>query len=296
MANDVLAAMEPLPDTKIINWALPESAYLPENRHTLIEVARIFGSITIGLETMTEEIIRAAVDACREVGRFGPMPWLYLKWSPLHNCEAIPDRWPKNLAPNQNDWHFWDEVLRFFKWWDMVSVAVDEGVFVAGFLIDREAIKVSPDDDEWNANLLQMQRTFDSMIAARYDVPRYVYMLGESGQFNMTDSPGNKGTRLYFPLAPDDQLQRLNGWATKPDFADDRAVFVSIGCGYEGSPDVQGPWNNHLEVPLEHYRNLGRAFADGPTNVAAIVYPSILGADVWNPIECFAAFAEGAGS
>lgn len=294
MISDILAAMKPLPNVTIINWALPESAFLPENRHTLIEVARIFGSLTIGLETMTPEIIQAAAEACSEVGRFGPEPELYLTWSPLHNCEAIPDRWPKDLAPTQNDWRFWREVQRFFEWWDMIRVAVDEGVLVAGFLIDREAIKVSTADDEWNANLLQMQRTFDSMIAARYDVPRYVYMLGDSGQYNMGDSPGNKGTRLYFPLDSAAQLGRLAGWKTNPDYDGDRAVYISTGCGYEGTVLNPGPWNNHLEVPLAHFHSLGEAFADG--HAAAIFYPSILNADVWNPIELFGAFGEGAGA
>lgn len=294
MTSDILAAMAPLPNTKIVNWALPEAAFLPRNRHTLIEVARIFGSLTIGLETMTPEIVQAATDACKEVGRFGPKPELYLKWSPLHNCEAIPYRWAEGRAPSIYNADFWVEVRRFQDWQNMV--VANAGIIpVAGFLIDREAIKVLPGDDKWNAGLLQIQRVFDSMITAYYgDIPRYVYMLGDSGQYNMGDSPGNKGTRLYFPLDPVNQLRRLAGWEKHPDYQGDRAVYVSTGCGYEGTFGKPGPWNNHLEIPLPHFRNLGAAFAGG--NAAAIFYPSILNADVWNPDELLGAFAEGAGA
>ena len=170
---------------------------------------------------------------------------------------------------------------------------------VAGFLIDREAIKVKPgyadDANAWNADLLQMQRVFDAIITGYHgDIPRYVYMLGDSGQYNMNDSPGNKGTRLYFPQDPLNQVARLIGWEKHPDYQDDRAVLISTGCGYEGTPEDQGPWHNHMKIPLNHFWNLGEAFESG--KAAAIFYPSILSDDVWNPIGLFAAFAEGATS
>lgn len=291
MTSDVLAAMTKPTNVQIIQWGLPEAAF--KDRHALIQIARIFGSITIEVETMTPGSVQAAAEACRFVGRFGPMPSIVLQWSPLHNCEAIPDRWPSEGAPTIYCAPFWDEMRRFFSWMSMLRNHAP-GIPVTAFIVDHEQIKVSVDNDEWNANLLLMHRILDYHITSNKhdDIPRYVYMLGDSGQFNLPDTPGNKGTRLYHPFAPGDQLRRINGWNTNSKYADDCAVFVAIGCGYEGPPEDQGPWNNHLVVTDEHYGRLGAAFAGGPATV--ILYPSILNTDVCDPIECFAAFAEGA--
>ncbi len=282
MTSDILAAMAPLP-FPCYSWPLPEVRM----GITLLDWTRVTHAVSLRGETCTEEEVRYAAEACRQVNRFHPKipATIAVNWSPYQGATYTPLEWGQQVF---KDLGAFCDKLRLIRQW-----AGD--VRVSAVLFDHEKWKVKH-EEPWDKELDTKYDAFYWYAELIFpDAAIYLYGRGESGQRLTGNELGDgTSTRLYWPDDGVKQQGLIEGRRRNPAHPDGPlSWWVALGWSRDHFENGQ---IQPVEYALSNDQVLGATIAENAPHEPVILYPSPFDPRLTDPWDHFAAFAEGAGS